>query len=115
MFWIDSTTDPPSQQDFVAIATDTGLIFPLFHRHMAYMLEGYLGKKRDRTYFNSLGSHAGVLDFLDDMGFREPGRTTGEIARLVDDYAALTFASLRTRDRNIGAVNYYVVCPVTSH
>jgi hypothetical protein len=45
---------------------------------MAYMLEGYLGKKRDRTYFNSLGSHAGVLDFLDDMGFREPGHTTGE-------------------------------------
>ncbi|KAL8291442.1 hypothetical protein RQP46_002420 [Phenoliferia psychrophenolica] len=63
--------------EFVDIATDTGLIFPLFHRHMAYMLEAHLGKKRDRMYFNSLNSHAGVIDFLDDMGFSGASAPTG--------------------------------------
>lgn len=70
-----SANSPP--QEFSQITTDCGLIYPLFHRHMSYMLESHLTKKRERTYFNSLPSHAAVFDFVrdtfggnDDIGFQ---------------------------------------------
>ena len=81
-------------KEFVSIATGTGLIFPLFHRHMAYMLESHLGKKRDRTYFNSLNSHAGVLDFLDDMGFVASPSDGACLSRFASTTMRLTHSSL---------------------
>lgn len=64
-----------------------GLIYPLFHRHCSYMMENDMFKTRtgelsstlaarearglrllgtlaDRVYFNSLPSHASVIDYL---------------------------------------------------
>ncbi|KAM0748026.1 FMN-linked oxidoreductase [Meredithblackwellia eburnea MCA 4105] len=51
---------------FSHLSTTSGLIFPLYHRHISYMLESHFVKKRDRVYFNSLPSHASVLDYLKD-------------------------------------------------
>jgi tRNA-dihydrouridine synthase 4 len=66
----------------VRVSTDTGLIYSLFHRHVAYMLEDTFTSKSgwfcsrfgclflayagisERIYFNSLASHAGVVDYL---------------------------------------------------
>lgn len=54
-------------EEFLDLSTGTGLIFPLFHKHTSYMLEGRLARRRrDRVFFNSLDSHAGVIDWLDD-------------------------------------------------
>lgn len=33
------------------------------------MLESHFATRRDRIYFNSLASYAGVIDWLDDQGF----------------------------------------------
>ncbi|GAA5862737.1 hypothetical protein JCM3774_001901 [Rhodotorula dairenensis] len=55
-------------QHFVRLSTAYGLIFPLFHRHVSYMLENSFATRRDRIYFNSLASYAGVIDWLDDQG-----------------------------------------------
>lgn len=53
-------------QEFLELSTGTGLIFPLFARHTSYMIESRLARRRrDRVYFNSLDSHAGILDFLE--------------------------------------------------
>lgn len=49
------------------ISADTGLIFGLFHRHMAYMLENHFETRRERMYFNTLVSHAAVYDFMEDF------------------------------------------------
>ncbi|GAA5961562.1 hypothetical protein JCM8115_006719 [Rhodotorula mucilaginosa] len=62
-------TPPEALQHFVRLSTAYGLIFPLFHRHVSYMLENHFATRRDRIYFNSLASYAGVLDWLDDQGF----------------------------------------------
>ncbi|EJT97179.1 FMN-linked oxidoreductase [Dacryopinax primogenitus] len=57
---------------FVEIATSYGgLPFALFHRHIACMLEERLGRA-EKTYFNSLTSHAGVLDYLEGRGLSLP-------------------------------------------
>lgn len=76
-----STCSPTSHaQEFTRISTACGLIYPLFHRHVSYMLESHLPKKRERTYFNSLTSHAAVFDFLEEeMGLDlRSGKDTGE-------------------------------------
>jgi len=54
-------------QRFIQYATDTGLIFALFHRHVAYMLESHMPSKAERTFFNSLSSHAAVIDYCEDV------------------------------------------------
>ncbi|KAI5115628.1 hypothetical protein M0805_000680 [Coniferiporia weirii] len=51
-------------KDFVHIATDYGLLYPLFQRHLSYMLESQLSR-HDRIHFNTLGSYAGVIDYLE--------------------------------------------------
>lgn len=54
-------------KQFLDLSTGTGLIFPLFHKHASYMLESRLARRRkDRVFFNSLDSHAGVIDWLED-------------------------------------------------
>ncbi|KAM0786055.1 hypothetical protein ACM66B_006866 [Microbotryomycetes sp. NB124-2] len=56
---------------FIQISTACGLIFPLFHRHVAYMLESHFKHRSDRVFFNSLPSHAAVVDYLtDEMGLQ---------------------------------------------
>ena len=55
-------------QEFVRLATAHGLIFPLFHRHVSYMLESRFRTRWDRIAFNALTSYAGVLDWLEDEG-----------------------------------------------
>lgn len=62
-------TPTEALQHFVRLSTAYGLIFPLFHRHVSYMLESHFSTRRDRIYFNSLASYAGVIDWLDDQGF----------------------------------------------
>lgn len=54
-------------QRFLDISTSTSLIFPLFHRHVSYMLEHLFVNKAERTFFNSLISHAAVMDWLDEF------------------------------------------------
>ncbi|GAA5935523.1 hypothetical protein JCM1841_003702 [Sporobolomyces salmonicolor] len=51
---------------FITLSTSHGLLFPLFHRHMAYMLESRFANRKDRVYFNSLASYAGVLDWCEE-------------------------------------------------
>lgn len=53
----------PAFQHFVRLSAQRGLIYPLFHRHVSYMLETRCSK-RDRTWLNSLSSKAAVVDFL---------------------------------------------------
>ncbi|KAK4053607.1 tRNA dihydrouridine synthase [Microbotryomycetes sp. JL221] len=54
---------------FLQISTSCGLIFPLFHRHIAYMLESHFKQRQQRVFFNSLPSYAAVVDYLiDEMG-----------------------------------------------
>ncbi|CEQ41757.1 SPOSA6832_03509 [Sporobolomyces salmonicolor] len=53
-------------QRFITLSTSHGLLFPLFHRHMAYMLESRFANRKDRVYFNSLASYAGVLDWCEE-------------------------------------------------
>ncbi|POY72919.1 hypothetical protein BMF94_4080 [Rhodotorula taiwanensis] len=63
-------------QRFVRSSVSYGLIFPLFHRHVSYMLESRFTQRKDRTYFNSLASYAGVLDWLDQEGLLDPPQVT---------------------------------------
>ncbi|CAE6518961.1 unnamed protein product [Rhizoctonia solani] len=55
-------------QQFVKLGTDYGLIFALFHRHVAYMLESRFPSKSERTLFSSLTSHASIVDYLESRG-----------------------------------------------
>ncbi|GAA6011494.1 hypothetical protein JCM10207_002638 [Rhodosporidiobolus poonsookiae] len=66
-------------QSFLSLSTSTGLIFPLFHRHMAYMLESRFTHRRDRILFNSLPSYAGVIDWLEDRGWLDAGAGAAEL------------------------------------
>ncbi|ORY86028.1 hypothetical protein BCR35DRAFT_289912 [Leucosporidium creatinivorum] len=75
-----SQTPLSAISEFTRLSTSLGLIYPLFHRHVSYMLESHLPRKRDRTYFNSLSSHAGVMDYLEEeMGLelKSGGKATG--------------------------------------
>ncbi|KAH8114851.1 FMN-linked oxidoreductase [Phellopilus nigrolimitatus] len=58
-------TPPEAVEKFVHISTDYGLIFPLFQRHLAYMLESQLSRN-DRVNLNTLNSYAGVIDYLEE-------------------------------------------------
>ncbi|KAG8680143.1 hypothetical protein FRC08_016506 [Ceratobasidium sp. 394] len=55
-------------QRFVKLGTDYGLVFALFHRHLAYMLESRFPSRAERTLFSSLASHASVVDYLESRG-----------------------------------------------
>ncbi|SCZ94789.1 BZ3500_MvSof-1268-A1-R1_Chr12-1g03659 [Microbotryum saponariae] len=55
--------------EFVRISTQVGLIYPLFHRHVAYMIESHFTLRMDRVFFNGLTSYASVCDYLvDELG-----------------------------------------------
>ncbi|KAI5480537.1 tRNA-dihydrouridine synthase 4 [Pseudohyphozyma bogoriensis] len=71
-------TPLPVIEEFANLATSTGLIYQLFHRHVSYMLESHLNRK-SRIYLNSLASHGSLCDFLqEDFGlFGGPSGTTG--------------------------------------
>jgi len=61
-------TPPEAMTRFIDMAMNYGgLPFALFHRHLAYMLEDRFGRA-EKAYFNTLTSHAGVLDFLESRG-----------------------------------------------
>ncbi|EUC57187.1 tRNA-dihydrouridine synthase-like protein [Rhizoctonia solani AG-3 Rhs1AP] len=63
------TSTPASVvQQFVRLGTDYGLVFTLFHRHIAYMLESRFPSKSERTLFSSLTSHASIVDYLESRG-----------------------------------------------
>ncbi|PAV15721.1 FMN-linked oxidoreductase [Pyrrhoderma noxium] len=51
-------------QKFLHLSTDYGMLLPLFHRHLSYMLEAQL-TRHERVYLNSLASYAGIIDFLE--------------------------------------------------
>lgn len=53
--------------NFVNLATDYGLIHSLYHRHVAYMLEERFSKP-EKVWFNSLGSTAQVVEYLQSRG-----------------------------------------------
>ncbi|OCB85971.1 FMN-linked oxidoreductase [Sanghuangporus baumii] len=57
-------TPPEAIKNFVHISTGYGLLFPLFHRHLSFMLESQLSR-HERAYFNSLCSYAGIIDYLE--------------------------------------------------
>ncbi|KDE05912.1 hypothetical protein MVLG_03725 [Microbotryum lychnidis-dioicae p1A1 Lamole] len=52
--------------EFIRISTQVGLIYPLFHRHVAYMIESHVTRRMDRLFFNGLTSYASVCDYLED-------------------------------------------------
>ncbi|BGP27570.1 tRNA-dihydrouridine synthase 4 [Rhodotorula toruloides] len=72
-----SQTPLQAVQEFVDLSISTGLIFPLFHRHVAYMLESRFANKKDRIGFNGLTSYGGVLDWLEESQMIEFGDGSG--------------------------------------
>lgn len=50
-------------QQFINLSLDYGFIYPLFHRHLAYMLESHFTKPQ-RTWFNALSSSTAAIDHL---------------------------------------------------
>ncbi|ODO08871.1 tRNA-dihydrouridine synthase 4 [Cryptococcus wingfieldii CBS 7118] len=52
---------------FINIGLDYGFVFPLFHRHLAYMLESHMARA-EKVWFNSLQSQASAIDFLEERG-----------------------------------------------
>ncbi|KAG8682080.1 hypothetical protein FRC09_017027, partial [Ceratobasidium sp. 395] len=62
------TTPIVAVQQFVKLGTDYGLVFALFHRHLAYMLESRFPSRAERTLFSSLTSHASIVDYLESRG-----------------------------------------------
>ncbi|ORY34056.1 hypothetical protein BCR39DRAFT_234517 [Naematelia encephala] len=54
-------------EQFVNLSVDYGFIFPLFHRHLAYMLESHFVKP-EKTYFNALPSSVSAIDYLSSRG-----------------------------------------------
>ncbi|KAJ8292023.1 tRNA-dihydrouridine(20a/20b) synthase [NAD(P)+]-like [Rhodotorula toruloides] len=72
-----SQTPLQAVQEFLDLSISTGLIFPLFHRHVAYMLESRFVNKKDRIGFNGLTSYAGVMDWLEEAQLVELGGGSG--------------------------------------
>ncbi|EIW70695.1 hypothetical protein TREMEDRAFT_68173 [Tremella mesenterica DSM 1558] len=54
-------------EQFVNLSVDYGLIFPLFQKHLAYMLESRFARP-ERVWFNSLTSSVGVIEYLSSRG-----------------------------------------------
>ncbi|KDN48214.1 FMN-linked oxidoreductase [Tilletiaria anomala UBC 951] len=67
-------------REFVALSLAWGLPYPLFQRHIAYMLEGQV-QRQEAIHFNALGSAAAVIDWLTENEIFPP------------DHGPLTFDS----------------------
>ncbi|GFZ43993.1 tRNA-dihydrouridine synthase 4 [Saitozyma sp. JCM 24511] len=65
-------------EQFVSLSVDYGLIFPLFHRHLAYMLESHFHRS-ERIYFNGLTSSVAAIDHLVSRGIDLEARHTEPI------------------------------------
>ncbi|ORX36705.1 hypothetical protein BD324DRAFT_601451 [Kockovaella imperatae] len=61
------TTPAHAVEQFVNLSVDYGFIFPLFQRHLAYMMEAHL-LRAERTWFNSLPSTISTIDYLSGRG-----------------------------------------------
>ncbi|GAA6019497.1 hypothetical protein JCM11491_000977 [Sporobolomyces phaffii] len=68
-----SETPIEAVYSFIQCSTSQSLLFPLFHRHLAYMLESRFATRKERIYFNSLASYAGVLDWCEEKFGQEQG------------------------------------------
>ncbi|WVQ99364.1 hypothetical protein IAU59_006497 [Kwoniella sp. CBS 9459] len=62
-----STTPSHCVSQFISLSTSYGLIPPLFHRHLAYMLESQFSRA-EKIWFNSLGGPVGAVDWLESRG-----------------------------------------------
>ncbi|KAI8458750.1 tRNA-dihydrouridine synthase [Phakopsora pachyrhizi] len=51
---------------FMISSAETGLIFPIYHRHLSDMLSLWFSSKEEKKYFNMLSSYSSVLDFLEE-------------------------------------------------
>jgi len=54
--------------DWTRVALEKGCGYNTFHHHLIYMMEKLL-RRGERRLFNSLSSHAAVIDFLRDEGY----------------------------------------------
>ncbi|WWD17345.1 hypothetical protein CI109_101786 [Kwoniella shandongensis] len=75
---------------FINLSLDYGLIFPLFHRHLAYMLESHLVRS-EKVWFNSMTSTVGAVDWIASRGvdIKKERRTIWDARRgrnVVDQY-----------------------------
>ncbi|WVF71419.1 hypothetical protein IAT40_006223 [Kwoniella sp. CBS 6097] len=62
-----STTPSHCVSQFISLSTSYGLIHPLFHRHLAYMLENQFNRA-EKIWFNSLSGPVGAIDWLESRG-----------------------------------------------
>ncbi|WWC70253.1 uncharacterized protein I206_104203 [Kwoniella pini CBS 10737] len=62
-----SSTPSHVVSQFISLSTSYGLIFPLFHRHLAYMLENNF-TKNEKVWFNCLSSSSAAIDWLENRG-----------------------------------------------
>ncbi|WVR06999.1 hypothetical protein IAU60_004038 [Kwoniella sp. DSM 27419] len=62
-----STTPPHCVSQFISLSTSYGFIFPLFHRHLAYMLESQFTRS-EKVWFNSLSGPVSAVDWLESRG-----------------------------------------------
>ncbi|OCF42936.1 tRNA-dihydrouridine synthase 4 [Kwoniella heveanensis CBS 569] len=61
------TTPSHCVSQFISLSSSYGLIHPLFHRHLAYMLESQFSRA-EKIWFNSLGGPVGAIDWLESRG-----------------------------------------------
>ncbi|WWC61825.1 uncharacterized protein I303_104410 [Kwoniella dejecticola CBS 10117] len=62
-----SSTPSHAVSQFISLSTSYGLIFPLFHRHLAYMLESDFSRN-EKVWFNCLSSSSAAIDWLEGRG-----------------------------------------------
>lgn len=66
-------TPSSAMREFAALSPAWSLPFALFHRHIAYMLEGIATRgglwRQEAIYFNSLASIASVMDWLEEYDY----------------------------------------------
>ncbi|WWC89370.1 uncharacterized protein L201_004293 [Kwoniella dendrophila CBS 6074] len=63
-----SITPSHAISQFISISNSYGLIFPLFHRHLSYMLENNFTTRNEKVWFNSLSSSTAAIDWLENRG-----------------------------------------------
>ncbi|KAK8864357.1 hypothetical protein IAR55_001604 [Kwoniella newhampshirensis] len=61
------TTPSHCITQFIDLSLDYGFVFPLFHRHLAYMLESHFTRS-EKVWFNSMTSTVGAVDWLKSRG-----------------------------------------------